>query len=185
DVGGDIIPMLVEQGVAEVYDFARNEVAGSTDRDRAYWRDVGTLDSYYEGHMDLLGEEPAFNVHNTDWPILTWNDPAPPAKFASGERDTGAAEDSLVSGGAIVRGRVHSSILGPDVVIHPGAEVYGSVLMNHVEVQPGARVRNAIVDKNVVIPEGATVGVDVDMDRARFVVSDGGIVVIGKGQKVE
>jgi glucose-1-phosphate adenylyltransferase len=185
DVGGNIIPMLVKEGVARVYDFATNEVPGSTELDRAYWRDVGTLDSYHQGHMDLLGWRPAFNLHNRQWPILTWNDPAPPAAFVT--RGDGGVEltDSMVSVGSIVRGRVVRSVLGPDVSVQPGADVEGSVLMNHVEVGPGAVVRNAIIDKNVMIPEGARLGVDHDLDRARFAVSPGGVVVIGKGQKVE
>jgi glucose-1-phosphate adenylyltransferase len=185
DVGGNIIPMLVKEGVASVYDFATNEVPGSTELDRAYWRDVGTLDSYHQGHMDMLGWQPSFNLHNRQWPILTWNQPAPPATFVN--KDTGTVElgDSLVSVGSIVRGRVERSVLSPDVSVESGAEVLGSVLMNHVEVGQGAVVQNAIVDKNVVIPEGARIGVDHDLDRARFVVSKGGVVVIGKGQKVE
>jgi glucose-1-phosphate adenylyltransferase len=185
DVGGNIIPMLVKEGVASVYDFATNEVPGSTELDRAYWRDVGTLDSYHQGHMDLLGWQPSFNLHNREWPILTWNVPGPPATFVNRETGTVELGDSLVSAGSIVRGRVQRSVLGPDVSVGPGAEIEGSVLMNHVEVGPGAVVRNAIVDKNVVIPEGARIGVDHDLDRARFVASKGGVVVIGKGQKVE
>ena len=185
DVGGNIIPMLVKEGVASVYDFATNEVPGSTELDRAYWRDVGTLDSYHQGHMDLLGWQPSFNLHNREWPILTWNQPAPPATFLNKETDSVELSDSLVSAGSIVRGRVERSVLGPDVSVESGSEVIGSVLMNHVAVGPGAVVRNAIVDKHVVIPEGARIGVDHDLDRARFVVSEGGVVVIGKGQKVE
>ena len=181
DVGGDIIPMLVGEGVAEVYDFARNEIPGSTERDRGYWRDVGTLDSYYDGHMDLLGPDPSFNLHNAEWPILTWNDPAPPATFEA----PNSIEDSLISGGTRVSGRVRRSVLGPDVIVHSGAIVEGAVLTNRVEVGAGATVRNAIIDKDVVVPEGVEIGVDKDLDRARFQVSDNGIVVIGKRQKVE
>jgi glucose-1-phosphate adenylyltransferase len=185
DVGGDLIPMLVAQGVAMVYDFARNRIPGLAHPDLVYWRDVGTLDSYYEGHMDLLGPDPPFDLHNREWPILTWNEPAPPAKFLSKGGSGGAAEDSLVAAGARVAGRVRGSVLGPDVVVHAGAEVDGAILLNHVEVGPGAVVRRAIVDKNVAIPEGTAIGVDADLDRDRFVVSDRGVVVIGKGQKVE
>jgi glucose-1-phosphate adenylyltransferase len=185
DVGGNVIPMLVDQGVARVYDFARNVVPGAKHPDYVYWRDVGTLDSYYDGHMDLLGPDPPFDLHNREWPILTWNEPGPPAKFLSESGTGGFAEDSLVSAGTLAAGRVSHSVLGPDVVVHAGAEVVGAVLLNYVEVGPDAVVRKAIIDKNVVIPEGATIGVDADLDRARFVVSEGGVVVMGKGQKVE
>jgi glucose-1-phosphate adenylyltransferase len=188
DLGGNIIPMLVERGAAEVYDFADNEVPGATDRDRAYWRDVGTLDAYHEAHMDLISVHPVFNLYNRRWPILTWHEPLPPAKFVfeDGERRTGHALDSMVCAGVIVAGgTVRRSILSPGVKVHAGAVVEGSVLMHDVDVGPGAVVHNAIIDKNVQVPEGARVGVDLDRDRERFVVSEGGVVVIGKGQKVE
>jgi glucose-1-phosphate adenylyltransferase len=188
DLGGNIIPMLVGRGAAEVYDFADNEVPGATDRDRAYWRDVGTLDAYHEAHMDLISVHPVFNLYNRRWPILTWHEPLPPAKFVfeDGERRTGHALDSMVCAGVIVAGgTVRRSILSPGVKVHAGAVVEGSVLMHDVDVGPGAVVHNAIIDKNVQVPEGARVGVDLDRDRERFVVSEGGVVVIGKGQKVE
>jgi glucose-1-phosphate adenylyltransferase len=187
DLGGNIIPMLVEQGVAEVYDFADNDVPGTTDRDRGYWRDVGTLDAYYEAHMDLISVHPVFNLYNYRWPILTWHEPMPPAKFVfDQEGRRGTALDSMVSAGVIVAGgTVRRSILSPRVKVHQGALVEGSVLMHDVDVGAGAVVRNAIVDKNVQIPEGAQIGVDAERDRERLVVSDGGVVVIGKGHKVE
>jgi glucose-1-phosphate adenylyltransferase len=188
DLGGNIIPMLVERGEAEVYDFADNQVPGVTDRDRGYWRDVGTLDAYYDAHMDLISVHPVFNLYNRRWPILTWHEPLPPAKFVfeDGEGRTGQALDSMVCAGVIVSGgTVRRSILSPGVKVHAGALVEGSVLMHDVQVAPGAVVRNAIVDKNVQIPEGARIGVDAEADAARFKRSDGGVVVIGKGHKVE
>jgi glucose-1-phosphate adenylyltransferase len=187
DLGGNIIPMLVARGDAEVYDFAANDVPGATERDRGYWRDVGTLDTYYAAHMDLISVNPVFNLYNAEWPILTWHDPLPPAKFVfddDGRR--GQALDSLVCAGVIVAGgTVRRSVVSPGVRVHERALVEGSVLMQGVEVGQGAVVRNAIVDKNVRIPDGARIGVDPDRDRERFRRSRRGVVVIGKGEKVD
>jgi glucose-1-phosphate adenylyltransferase len=187
DVGGNLIPMLVERGEAQVYDFSENEVPGATPRDRGYWRDVGTLDAFHEAHMDLISVDPVFNLYNSEWPILTWHEPLPPAKFvfADDER-TGHALDSMVCAGVVVSGgEVRRSVLSPSVHVHSYASIEGSVLMPGVQVGPEAVVRNAIVDKNVVIEPGAQVGVDAAADRERFTVSDGGVVVIGKGARVE
>jgi len=180
DLGGDLIPALVAAGEAEVYDFAENEVPGSSERDRGYWRDVGTLDTYYDAHLELLSPDPPFVLRNEEWPILTWGEPLAPATFLGGSH----VEDAMVCDGAIVQGTVRRSVLSPGVVVHEGADVEGSVLLHDVEVGPGAIVRNAIIDKNVVVPEDGRVGVDRDLDAERFVVSDGGVVVIGKGWKV-
>jgi len=186
DMGGSIIPMLVEAGEAEVYDFLSNRVPGATDRDHGYWRDVGTLDAYYEANMDLVSVHPVFNLYNLRWPILTWSDPLPPAKFVSTEAGEGRAVDSMVCEGAIISGSVvKRSILSPGVRVRQWGTVEDSVLMHGVDVGPHAVVRKAIIDKNVLIPEGAQIGVDPDADRERFVVSKSGVVVIGKGQKVE
>ena len=176
DLGGDIIPMLVEQGEAYVYDFSNNEVPGDTPADRGYWRDVGTLDAYHDAHMDLTSVTPAFSLYNSQWPILSWPDPLPPAKFVFEEEGrTGVAVDSLVCAGVIVSGgRVRRSILSPGVRVHSFAEVDSSVLLHGVDVGRNAIVRNAILDKNVVIGEGVQIGVDPEADRERFVVSDGG-----------
>ncbi len=187
DLGGDIIPALVERGEACVWDFANSEVPGASERDRTYWRDVGTLDAYYEAHMDLISVDPVFNLYNEEWPILTWPDPLPPAKFVWEEPGrVGAAMNSMVCAGVVVSGgTVRRSILSPGVHVHSRAEVDGAVLMHGVDVGRGAVVRNAIVDKNVRIAPGVQIGVDPEADRARFPLSPGGIVVIGKGRIVD
>ncbi len=187
DMGGNIIPMLVERQQARVYDFKHNDVPGATDRDRGYWRDVGTLDAYYDSHMDLVSVHPVFNLYNRRWPILTSVPALPPAKFVFQEDGrTGQALDSLVSPGVIVSGgRVRRSVLSPHVRVHAGADVDGSVLMHGVDVGRGAVVRNAILDKNVVVRPGARLGVDPEQDRARgFTVTPAGVVVVGKGGQV-
>jgi len=182
DMGGDVIPMLVDVGEAAVYDFADNVVPGSTDRDRGYWRDVGTLDTYYDSHMDLVSVHPVFNLYNQAWPIRTAMPPLPPAKFVQG----GTAQESIVGAGSIVSASyVGHSVLSSDVVVEAGAHVEGSVLMPGVRVGKGAVVRRAILDKNVVIPDGAQVGVDPDLDRERYTVSGGDVVVLGKGAHAE
>jgi glucose-1-phosphate adenylyltransferase len=186
DMGGNIVPMLVGKGEAQVYDFADNVVPGSTERDRGYWRDVGTLDAYYEAHMDLISVHPVFDLYNQQWPIYTGQEPLPPAKFVFDEADRrGQAIDSLVSPGVIVSGAtVRRSVLSPGVTVEAGAEVSDSVLLNGVRVGRGAIVRRAILDKNVVVPDGARIGVDADHDRSRFTVTTEGVTVLGKNQVV-
>ncbi|HEX3618345.1 MAG TPA: glucose-1-phosphate adenylyltransferase [Solirubrobacteraceae bacterium] len=186
DLGGSIIPLLVSRGQAEVYDFAGNVVPGATDRDAGYWRDVGTLDAFYDAHMDLISVSPIFNLYNMEWPILTMPEPLPPAKFVFAEDERmGHALDSMVSPGVIVSGAtVDHSVISSRVHLHARSLVTDSVLFSGIEVGGGAIVRRAIVDKDVVIEPGARIGVDPDEDRKRFTVSAGGIVVVPKGTRV-
>ncbi|MGH2767812.1 MAG: sugar phosphate nucleotidyltransferase, partial [Actinomycetota bacterium] len=186
DIGGNIIPALVTAGEACVYDFSTNEVPGSTDRDRGYWRDVGTLDAFYAAHMDLISVHPIFNLYNRAWPIYSWHDPSPPAKFVFDEDGRrGHALDSMVSAGVIISGgTVRRAILSPEVLIDSGALVERSILMHAVRVGGGAVVRRAILDKFVEVAPGARIGVDPQADRRRFTISESGIAVIARGQKV-
>jgi glucose-1-phosphate adenylyltransferase len=187
DMGGSIVPMLVERGEAQVYDFSQNVVPGETERDKGYWRDVGTIDAFYDAHMDLISISPIFNLYNREWPILTRPDPLPPAKFVFDDEDRrGQALDSMVCAGVVISGATaRRSVLSPRVRLHSFAQVEDSVLFQDVDVGERAVVRRAIVDKNVRIAPGATIGVDPEADRRRFHISDGGIVVIGKGETVE
>jgi glucose-1-phosphate adenylyltransferase len=187
DLGGNIIPMLVEQGEAEVYDFAANEVPGGTERDRGYWRDVGTIDAYYDAHMDLIAVHPIFNMYNREWPIHSWIEPLPPAKFVFDEDGRrGQALDSMVCAGAVLSGATaRRSVLSPEAHLHSFSSVEDSILLHGATVHRNAVVRRAILDKNVQIMDGVEVGVDAERDRERFHVSEGGVVVIPKGQVVE
>lgn len=187
DMGGDVIPAITEKGGVYVYDFALNEVPGQTERERGYWRDIGTIDAYYEASMDLVSLEPVFNFYNMEWPILTWYFPDPPAKFVHDvENRRGVAIDSVVAGGTVISGGVvRRSILSPRVRVNSYSEVTDSVLFDEVSVGRGAVVRNAIVDKLVRIPEGYEIGVDPAADAERFTISEGGVVVIGKKDRLD
>jgi glucose-1-phosphate adenylyltransferase len=182
DMGANIIPRFVDQGAAQVYDFAANDVPGSTERDRAYWRDVGTIDAYYESHLDLVSAQPVFNLYNRDWPIYTFWPQRPPAKFVDG----GCANESLISDGCLIAGSsVVNSVLSPDVTVMPGAQVDGAVLINNVTIGADARIGRVILDKNVKVPDGARIGIDPDEDRMRgYTVSEGGVTVLGKNDKI-
>jgi glucose-1-phosphate adenylyltransferase len=187
DMGGNIVPQLVSQGAAQVYDFQSNRVPGDDQAAERYWRDVGTLDSYYDAHMDLCAVVPAFNLYNDRWPILTHVPSHPPAKFVHDEGDrVGRAINSVVANGVIVSGgNVRESVLSPGVRVHSWATVDRSVVLDGTHIGRRAVVRDAILDKNVVIGEGVEVGVNKDDDRARgFTVSDAGITVVGKGEQV-
>jgi glucose-1-phosphate adenylyltransferase len=178
DMGRDIIPALVAKGDAAVYDFTKNVVPGETDRDHGYWRDVGTIDSYYDAHSDLISTHPVFNLYNRRWPILALPSQRPAAKFVEG----GTATQSIVSPGCIISGaQVVGSVLSPDVYVESGAVVQDAVLHDGVQIGAGAVVRRVILDKNVIVPPGAHIGVDLARDRQHYHVTESGIVVLGKG----
>jgi glucose-1-phosphate adenylyltransferase len=180
DMGGSIMPMMADAGAAYVYDFSTNIVPGATERDHGYWRDVGTMDSYYDAHMDLRSVTPIFNLYNDRWPIYTLPPQFPPAKFVLG----GRAEESMVSAGVIIGGgSVLGSVVSPGVRLERGSRVEDSVLMDGVQIGEGAVVRRAILDKNVIVPPWARIGVDLDADRERYHVSAGGVTVLGKGTR--
>ena len=181
DVGASIIPMFVDRGTANVYDFDRNQVPGALPRDRGYFRDVGTLDDYYDAHMDLVSVHPIFNLYNQGWPILSVPPIWPPAKFVG----NGTAMDSMVGPGTIISGAtVTGSVVSYNVRVAAGASVHGSVLLPGVRIGRNAIVRNAILDKNVVIGDGMTVGINPDADRAAYTVTPAGTTVLGKGVTV-
>jgi glucose-1-phosphate adenylyltransferase len=187
DMGGDIMPAFVRAGDAGVYDLNRNEVPGATDRDRFYWRDVGSIDSFFEAHQDLIAALPVFNLYNRAWPIFTQQLNSPPAKFVrDAAGNNGTMIDSIVSLGSLISGaRIERSVLGPWCTIESGAVVTDSVLFDRARVHPNAVVSRTILDKNVIVEEGARVGVDRELDRSRgFTVTDSGITVVGKGERV-
>ncbi len=188
DMGGDIVPFFVDKGTAGLYDFIHNDVDGSTERDRDYWRDVGTLDAYYDANMDLISVSPVFNLYNDHWPVYSGYSGMPPAKFVhAGPGRLGHASDSLVSPGVIVSGAtVSGSVLSPGVYLHSWASVSDSVVLDGTTVGRHAQVHRAILDKNVVVHEQARVGLDPDQDRARgFTITDSGITVVPKGTVIE
>ncbi|XUK62584.1 Glucose-1-phosphate adenylyltransferase [Plantibacter sp. RU18] len=187
DMGGDIVPYFVDKGEAGVYDLQRNDVPGSTDRDRYYWRDVGTIDSFYEAHQDLISTLPVFNLYNRDWPIFSSQLNSPPAKFVRDAKgNLGQTIDSIVSLGSLLSGaHIERSVLGPWALVESGAHVSDSVVFDKVHIEPDAVVKRAILDKDVVVTSGARVGVDHDRDRARgFTVTESGLTVVGKGVRV-
>ena len=184
DMGGDIVPAFVRRNEAAVYDFKDNDVPGATDRDRGYWRDVGTMRSYYDAHMDLVSPLPVFNLYNAEWPIYTSYGPQPPVKLAKGADGTAPeSEEAVLSPGVVVSGgQVRRSVLSPAVRVEQGAVVEDSVIMNSVRIGAGAVVRNAILDKEVVVPPGAEIGVDPELDQKRGFMVEDGLTVLGKGQ---
>lgn len=187
DMGGDIIPYFVGLDQAGVYDFNRNSVPGATERDKYYWRDVGSIDSFFDAHMDLISTLPVFNLYNTEWPIYSMQVNSPPAKFVRDARGrVGSTIDSIVSLGSLLSGaHLERSVLGPWCQVDSGASIHDSILFDHVHVSADAEIRRAILDKEVIVEPGAKIGVDHNRDIARgFTVTESGIVVVGKGIRV-
>ncbi|MDI7267373.1 MAG: glucose-1-phosphate adenylyltransferase [Myxococcota bacterium] len=184
DFGRDIVPGMLGRRRVFGYDFSSNVVPGSLPRERGYWRDVGTLDAYWQAHMDLVSVEPTFNLYNRFWPIRTGARHLPPVKFVHSDETrerVGMAIDSMVSEGCIVSGgRIERSVLSPGVRVNSFARVDQCVLLDGVNVGRHAHLRRVIVDKGVNVPEGMSIGLDLEQDRRRFVVSDGGVVAIPK-----
>jgi glucose-1-phosphate adenylyltransferase len=186
-MGGDIIPRLAREGAAHAYDFRQNEVPGACAAGRSYWRELGTIDSYFNAHMDLCVADPPLNLYNDQWPIVTRVSCQPPAKFVHEDGDRpGRAVNSVVSSGVIVSGGlIRNSVLSPGVRVDGRSRMNRAVLLDSTRVHRNAVVENAILDKDVVVLAGATVGVDKEHDRARgFAVSAGGVTVVSKGQIV-
>ncbi len=189
DFGKDIMPQLVQHRLF-AYDFDTNRVPGNSVRHAGYWRDVGSIDSYFEASMDLISYDPRFNLYNDRWPLRSGMRHLPPAKFVHMDEKkerVGRAVQSMVSGGCIVSGgQVETSILGPGVRVNSYSSIRESILLDGVYVGRGAQILKAIVDKDVVIPAGVRIGYDHDEDRARgFTVSDAGVVVVPKRAQID
>ena len=188
DFGKSILATINKRARVYAYDFQQNMVPGLGKRERGYWRDVGTLDAYFQANMDLIAVEPIFNLYNSQWPIATASSSLPPAKFVfndAAQKRIGRAADSLVSEGCIISGGlVERSVLSQRVRINSWSTVQDSILMENVEIGRHCDIRKAIIDKNVTIPPGTKIGVDLDEDRKRFHVTESGIVVIPKGAVV-
>ncbi len=180
DFGRDILPKLVEKEEVYAYDFQTNKIPGEPAEQPVYWRDVGTIDAYYEANMDLKAVSPALNLYNRQWPLRTTGFPDPPAKFAFDmENRRGLAIDSVVSGGCILSGGiVRNSILSRGVKVHTGAVVEDSIILDNCDIGRRAKVRKAILDKNVRVPADSVIGYDHEKDRKLYSVTESGIVVI-------
>jgi glucose-1-phosphate adenylyltransferase len=184
DFGKDVIPKMIHTHGVYAYDFSTTKVPGQQEKERGYWRDVGTIVDYFEANMDLRSVDPIFDLYNYEWPIRTATHHYPPAKFVfdqEWELRRGVAYDSLISAGCIISGGlVRNSILSPGVFVHSYCEIHESIIMHEVEIGRGAHIRRAIIDKYTKIPDGEMVGFDLERDRERYYVTDEGIVVIAK-----
>ena len=184
DFGRDIIPKAAGGVRVMAYNFK-----DENKKESKYWRDIGTLDAYYEANMDLVQVTPLFNLYDREWPIRTYHEQWPPAKTVFADEATGRVGtmfDSLIANGCIISGgRVQRGVLSPDVRVNSFAQVEDAILMEHVDVGRYAKIRRAIIDKDVVIPRYAEIGYDLDEDRRHFHVTESGIVVVGKGTVIE
>ena len=180
DFGRDILPSLIGRADMFAYDFQTNRIPGDVQGAPVYWRDVGTLDAYFEASMDLRAVTPILNLYNRQWPLRTAGYSDPPAKFIFDfEGRRGQSLDSIVSGGTILSGGlVRGSVLGRGVRVHSGAYVEDSIIFDNCDIGRNAKVRRAILDKNVRVPEGETIGYDLERDRERYYVTDSGIVIV-------
>jgi glucose-1-phosphate adenylyltransferase len=185
DLARDIVAHLWERRPVFAYDFTRNDVPGMNENERGYWKDVGTIDAYYNAHMDLVSVTPVFSLYNGFWPIRSLPYQCPPAKFVFSDfegKRAGLATDSLICEGAIVSGgSVTRSVLSPLVRVRSFSSVEDAILFEGVDIGRHSRVRKAIIDKNVHVPPGTVIGYDSDADAKRFHISEGGVVVIPKG----
>ena len=175
DFGKDILPRIISKHRVFAYNFV-----DASSQETMYWRDVGTLDAYYEANMDLVSVSPVFNLYDKEWPLRTWQQQYPPAKFVFGDEDRmGTAVDSIVAGGSILSGgRVKKCVIGYDVRVNSYCELSDCILYNHVNVGRHSRIRRAIIDRHVSLPERTEIGYDVEADRRRFHVTPSGIVVV-------
>lgn len=180
DFGRDILPKWVERGDVFAYDFTTNHIPGDPVGAPAYWRDVGTIDAYYEANMDLRAVSPVLNLYNKQWPLRTAGYDDPPAKFTFDEENRrGQAIDSIVSSGSILSGgMVRNSVIGRGVRVHSGAVVEDSIIFDNCDIGRRAHIRRAILDKNVIVPEDARIGYDLEADRKKYHVTESGIVVV-------
>jgi glucose-1-phosphate adenylyltransferase len=189
DFGKEVIPEMYPRMKVHAYDFAKNQIPGEDAQNRGYWRDVGTIDSFFAAALDLVAVTPMFNLYNPMWPLVSAPMHQPPAKFVfadSKSQRIGIATDSLVSDGCIISGgTINRCVLHPRVRINSYADVDEAILMDGVEVGRHSKIRRAIVDKGVKLPAGTTIGYDLEHDRQRFTVTDSGIVVVPKGVKIE
>ena len=186
DFGRDVIPKMHPGGKVFVYDFSQNHIPDARPKEAGYWRDVGTIRSYWEANMDLVGIEPQFNLYNQQWPVLTYNPPFPPAKFVHfSDLRTGHAINSMISPGVIISGAmVEKSVVGYNTRVHSFSHVNESVVMNNVVLGRGCKLHRVIIDKHVVIQPGTVIGHDPEEDANRFETTEEGIVVIPKGAEI-
>jgi glucose-1-phosphate adenylyltransferase len=180
DFGRDILPQWVETGEVYAYDFATNRIPGDPIDSPVYWRDVGSIDAYYDANMDLRAVAPVLNLYNRQWPLRTSGYDDPPAKFTfDDEGRRGQAIDSVVSSGSILSGgMVRNSVLGRGVRVHAGAVIEDCVVFDNCNIGRRSQIKRAILDKNVVLPENTIIGYDLAADRKRYHVTDSGIVVV-------